>query len=235
MEDRHFMTRALELAAGQLGRVWPNPAVGCVIAADGVVVGEGATQVGGRPHAEVVALSHAGERARGATAYVSLEPCDHFGRTPPCSGALIDADIARVVVALIDPDPRVSGKGVARLRGSGIDVEVGCLGDVAEDQNAGFLSRIQRGRPLVAIGPQGLSSPLHYDALVCTRTGAGIPSGLKAGRQLHLELDWEPTGVEEALRRLAGEGLTRIVVPGDDALAMILRSSGTADRLETGR
>ena len=116
--DRRWMQAALALARRGLGNVWPNPAVGCVIVNDGRVVGRGWTQPGGRPHAETEALRRAGPKARGATAYVSLEPCNHWGRTPPCAEALIEAGVRRVVVALEDPDPRVAGAGLRRLRRS---------------------------------------------------------------------------------------------------------------------
>ena len=117
--DRRFMQAALALAERGLGNVWPNPAVGCVIVKDGDVVGRGWTQPGGRPHAETEALARAGDAARGATAYVSLEPCSHHGQTPPCADALIAAGVARVVAAMADPDERVSGQGLARLIGHG--------------------------------------------------------------------------------------------------------------------
>ncbi|PIV75863.1 MAG: riboflavin biosynthesis protein RibD, partial [Rhodobacteraceae bacterium CG17_big_fil_post_rev_8_21_14_2_50_65_11] len=121
------MTHALALAQRGLGRCWPNPAVGCVIVAQGRMVGRGWTQPGGRPHAETMALAQAGAAARGATAYVTLEPCAHFGQTPPCADALIAAGVVRVVSALTDPDPRVSGQGHARLRSAGIAVTEGVL------------------------------------------------------------------------------------------------------------
>src|SRR6201986_1883234 len=120
--DLRSMRAALTLARRGLGTVWPNPAVGCVIVDRGRVVGRGWTQTGGRPHGETEALGQAGEAARGATAYVSLEPCCHWGKTPPCTDALIAAGVARVVVPIEDPDPRVSGRGIARLKDAGIDV-----------------------------------------------------------------------------------------------------------------
>ena len=121
------MRAALTLARRGLGTVWPNPAVGCVIVNDGRVVGRGWTQPGGRPHGETEALRRAGKAARGAIAHVSLEPCCHWGQTPPCVDALIAAGVRRVVVALEDPDPRVAGEGLRRLRAAGLDVEVGLL------------------------------------------------------------------------------------------------------------
>jgi diaminohydroxyphosphoribosylaminopyrimidine deaminase/5-amino-6-(5-phosphoribosylamino)uracil reductase len=145
------MQGALALARRGLGNVWPNPAVGCVIINDGRIVGRGWTQPGGRPHAETGALARAGKLARGATAYVTLEPCSHWGRTPPCADALLAAGLSRVVVAIADPDPRVSGAGIDRLRVAGTQVEVGLYATEAEEVNAGFFSRIQRRRPLVTL------------------------------------------------------------------------------------
>ena len=142
------MTRALELARAMLGRTSPNPAVGCVIVRGDRVVGEGATRAGGRPHAEIVALRKAGRRARGATAYVSLEPCAHYGRTPPCAQALVEAGIKRAVVGCVDPYPKVHGRGLATLRRAGIDVTVGVLEEECRQLNEGFITRILRGRPL---------------------------------------------------------------------------------------
>ncbi|MFZ5790452.1 MAG: bifunctional diaminohydroxyphosphoribosylaminopyrimidine deaminase/5-amino-6-(5-phosphoribosylamino)uracil reductase RibD [Pseudomonadota bacterium] len=150
------MRAALSLAARGLGRVWPNPAVGCVLVAPeggfgGRVVGRGWTQPGGRPHAETEALRRAGAAARGSTAYVSLEPCSHHGVTPPCADALVAAGIARCVVATGDPDPRVRGQGLERLRAAGIAVTSGVLEEEATEVNAGFLSRVTKGRPLIAL------------------------------------------------------------------------------------
>jgi diaminohydroxyphosphoribosylaminopyrimidine deaminase/5-amino-6-(5-phosphoribosylamino)uracil reductase len=126
--DDRFMGLALTLGRRGLGRVWPNPAVGCVIVKEGRVIGRGWTRDGGRPHAERVALDQAGDAARGATAYVTLEPCNHTGQTPPCSGALVAAGVARVVVATEDPDPRTAGAGIATLRAAGIEVATGLRG-----------------------------------------------------------------------------------------------------------
>jgi diaminohydroxyphosphoribosylaminopyrimidine deaminase/5-amino-6-(5-phosphoribosylamino)uracil reductase len=146
------MRAALALAARGLGNTWPNPAVGCVILdAAGEVVGRGWTQPGGRPHAETEALRRAGAAARGGTAYVTLEPCCHWGRTPPCTDAMIAAGIARVVVALRDPDPRVDGEGFTRLRAAGIVVEEGLLQAEAVSLNAGFIKRLRHGLPLVTL------------------------------------------------------------------------------------
>ncbi|MBM3572480.1 MAG: bifunctional diaminohydroxyphosphoribosylaminopyrimidine deaminase/5-amino-6-(5-phosphoribosylamino)uracil reductase RibD, partial [Alphaproteobacteria bacterium] len=145
------MEAALNLARRGLGRVWPNPAVGCVLVNGGAVVGRGWTQPGGRPHAETEALARSGAAARGATAYVSLEPCAHHGKTPPCADALIAAGVVRSVVAIEDPDPRVSGRGLARLRAAGVAVTTGVCAAQAEELNAGFLLRQRRGWPLVTL------------------------------------------------------------------------------------
>jgi diaminohydroxyphosphoribosylaminopyrimidine deaminase/5-amino-6-(5-phosphoribosylamino)uracil reductase len=145
--DCEHMGRALALAERGLMTATPNPRVGCVVVRDGRVVGEGWHERAGEPHAEVHALRMAGDAARGATVYVTLEPCSHHGRTPPCATALADAGVARVVAATGDPNPRVSGAGFAMLRAAGIAVEEGLLGDEARALNPGFISRMTRGRP----------------------------------------------------------------------------------------
>ncbi len=145
------MLRALELAARGLDTTHPNPRVGCVLAHGDRVVGEGWHERAGGPHAEVMALRAAGSAARGATAYVTLEPCAHHGRTPPCADALVAAGIARVVVASDDPYPEVNGAGYARLRAAGIEVDRGLCRVEAEELNLGFLSRVRRGRPWIRI------------------------------------------------------------------------------------
>ena len=151
MSDARFMRAALALARRGLGRTWPNPSVGCLIVKDGMIVGRGWTQPGGRPHAETEALARAGRNAKDADAYITLEPCCHHGKTPPCTDALIAAGIRRAVIAVEDPDPRVAGKGVAALRAAGIAVEIGVCADEAREVNAGFLSTVTRGRPLVTL------------------------------------------------------------------------------------
>jgi diaminohydroxyphosphoribosylaminopyrimidine deaminase / 5-amino-6-(5-phosphoribosylamino)uracil reductase len=151
-DDLPHMRAALALARRGLGNAWPNPAVGCVLVRDGRVVGRGWTQPGGRPHAETEALRRAGpEAARGATAYVTLEPCSHHGRTPPCCDALIAAGVGRVVVAVQDPDSRVNGRGLTRLRAAGIAVEVGLCAAEAHAINAGFIRRTRTGRPVLTL------------------------------------------------------------------------------------
>ncbi len=145
----HFMRRALELAQRGCWTTTPNPRVGCVIVQSGQIVGEGWHERAGEPHAEVHALRAAGARARGGTAFVTLEPCSHTGRTPPCADALIEAGIARVVVAMKDPNPRVAGQGLARLRAAGVEVEEGVEACAAADLNPGFTLRMTEGRPWI--------------------------------------------------------------------------------------
>lgn len=175
------MAHALRLAARGLGNVWPNPAVGCVLVRDGLIVGRGWTQPGGRPHAEVRALLQAGSLAEGATAYVTLEPCAHHGHTPPCAEALIAARVARVVTALTDPDPRVSGNGHAMLRTAGIAVTEGVLTAQATHLNAGFLKRVTRGLPFVT-----LKLAASLDGRIATATGESRwITGPEARRKVH--------------------------------------------------
>jgi len=166
-QDIEHMRTALLLAERGLGSVAPNPAVGCVITdAEGLVVGRGWTQPGGRPHAETEALRMAGEKARGGTAYVTLEPCSHHGKTPPCADALVEAGIARCVVALKDPFPEVNGRGIQRLQDAGIEVDVGLLGAEAEEANLGFLTRVREIRPMVTLK---IASSL--DGKIATKSG----------------------------------------------------------------
>jgi diaminohydroxyphosphoribosylaminopyrimidine deaminase / 5-amino-6-(5-phosphoribosylamino)uracil reductase len=148
-QDFHFMRRALELAERGMYSTSPNPRVGCVLVSNEEIVGEGWHQRAGEPHAEVLALTQAGDRARGATAYVTLEPCSHFGRTPPCVRALIEANVARVVAAMEDPNPRVSGAGLQALREAGIEVRCGLMQSEAAELNIGFVNRMRFGRPWV--------------------------------------------------------------------------------------
>jgi diaminohydroxyphosphoribosylaminopyrimidine deaminase/5-amino-6-(5-phosphoribosylamino)uracil reductase len=191
IEDLPFMRQALSLARAGLGEVWPNPSVGCVLVKHGRVVGYGRTGEGGRPHAEVNALRAAGSAAAGATAYVSLEPCSHWGVTPPCADALCQAGVARVVVAIEDPDPRVNGAGLTAMRRAGVDVEVGLCGDEARALNAGFFLRIQRGRPLVVrVDANEAASPVSsvrpgYDALLCSRRGFERIDGERWVAEIH--------------------------------------------------
>ncbi|MGB3247403.1 MAG: bifunctional diaminohydroxyphosphoribosylaminopyrimidine deaminase/5-amino-6-(5-phosphoribosylamino)uracil reductase RibD, partial [Sulfitobacter sp.] len=160
------MALALSLGRRGQGRTWPNPAVGCVVVNDGRIVGRGWTQDGGRPHAETEALAQAGEAARGATVYVTLEPCSHHGQTPPCAQALIDAGVARVVVAVKDNDPRVAGSGLAMLETAGIDVTLGPQADAAQRDHAGFFLRNGQGRPMLT-----LKLASSFDGRIATGTG----------------------------------------------------------------
>ncbi|HBE20855.1 MAG TPA: bifunctional diaminohydroxyphosphoribosylaminopyrimidine deaminase/5-amino-6-(5-phosphoribosylamino)uracil reductase RibD [Cyanobacteria bacterium UBA11149] len=146
--DRAMMKRCIELARRALGRTTPNPLVGAVIVRDGEIVGEGFHPGAGKPHAEVFALRQAGDKARGATIYVSLEPCNHYGRTPPCSEALIAAKVGKVVVGMVDPNPLVSGSGIERLRKAGIEVVVGVEEEACRQLNEAFIQRILYQRPL---------------------------------------------------------------------------------------
>ncbi|MEE9317408.1 MAG: bifunctional diaminohydroxyphosphoribosylaminopyrimidine deaminase/5-amino-6-(5-phosphoribosylamino)uracil reductase RibD [Rhodospirillales bacterium] len=167
--DHHAMRSALALARRGLGVAWPNPAVGCILVRQDLgdrIVGRGWTQPGGRPHAETEALDRAGSLAQGATAYVTLEPCDHEGETPPCTQALIAAGIVRAVMALEDPDPRVSGKGIKRLQEAGIDTATELCGDEARYLNAGFIMRVTLGRPLFT-----LKTATTLDGRVATAKG----------------------------------------------------------------
>ncbi|MFT6675906.1 MAG: diaminohydroxyphosphoribosylaminopyrimidine deaminase [Sulfitobacter sp.] len=166
MSDPRFMALALSLGRRGQGRVWPNPAVGCVIVAKGRIVGRGWTQPSGRPHGETQALAQAGTAARGATAFVTLEPCAHHGKTPPCAQALIDAGIARVVVAVTDSDARVDGQGIGMLRAAGIEVAIGEGAQQARIDHAGFFRRVELGRPLLTLKLAG-----SFDGRIATGTG----------------------------------------------------------------
>lgn len=150
-EDIRYMRAALALGTREMGRTWPNPAVGALVVKDGVVVGRGWTKIGGRPHAERVALAEAGDEARGATLYVSLEPCSHHGRTPPCADAIVESGVARVVSTIEDPNPLIGGQGYKRLRDAGIEVVDGVCAHEAEKVHAGHLFRIVHKRPYVTL------------------------------------------------------------------------------------
>ncbi len=236
------MLAALGLARRGLGTVWPNPAVGCVIVGGGRVVGRGWTQPGGRPHAETEALAMAGEAARGATAYVSLEPCSHHGKTPPCAEALIAAGVARVVVATEDPDPRVSGRGLAMLREAGIQVTEGVCRAEADDLNAGFFLKVREGRPLVT-----LKLATTLDGRIATHTGeskwiTGEPARAVA-HLLRAENDVVMVGSGTAIAddpdltcRLPGleeRSPVRVVVDGRLRLPLTSRLVATANEVPT--
>ena len=199
--DRRFMAAAIRLSRRNIGRTRANPSVGTLIVRDegdgGVIVGRGITAVGGRPHAETEALAEAGEQARGATAYVTLEPCAHHGHTPPCAAALIDAGIARVVGAAADPDPRVSGRGYAMLRAAGVDVIENVLASEAADAMAGYLIRSRNKRPEVI-----LKLAVSRDGMIGRRGDGQVPiTGPAARAQVHLlrsQCDAVLVGVETA-------------------------------------
>ncbi|MBP2298014.1 diaminohydroxyphosphoribosylaminopyrimidine deaminase/5-amino-6-(5-phosphoribosylamino)uracil reductase [Azospirillum picis] len=199
--DLRHMRAALSLAARGLGRTWPNPAVGCVLVRDGAVIGRGWTQPGGRPHAETEALAQARRLAggaEGATAYVTLEPCNHYGKTPPCALALVEARVARVVVACRDPDPRVAGGGLARLRDAGIAVDTGLCEAEALALNEGFFNRLTLGRPLVTLK---VASTL--DGRIATRSGSSQwitgPAARAWGHRLRATNDAIMVGIGTAL------------------------------------
>lgn len=197
--DIRHMRHALRLAARALGTAAPNPAVGCVLVGpDGRIVGRGFTRAGGRPHAETVALKAAGARARGATAYVTLEPCAHHGQTPPCADALVEAGVARVVAAVEDPDPRVSGKGLERLRAAGIAIDNGVLAREAAALNAGFFLKVREARPLVT-----LKIAQSLDGRIATSSGESRwitgPEARAYGHLLRARHDAILVGIETAL------------------------------------
>jgi len=240
--DLGHMKAALGLARRGLGLVWPNPAVGCVLVKDGRVVGRGHTAAGGRPHAETQALAQAGEQARGATAYVTLEPCSHHGKTGPCAEALIQAGIARCLVAVDDPDPRVSGRGLEMLRKAGVHVELGLCRQEAAELNAGFFSRITQGRPLVTLKSAG-----SLDGRIATHSGESKwitgPEARAAGHLLRAEADAIMVGSTTAITdnpdltcRLAGlEGRSPVRVVVDSRLRLPLTSKlvATAKQVPT--
>lgn len=181
-DDLHFMSQALRLGRRGMGHTGENPSVGCVIVKNGHVAGLGFTQTGGRPHAETQALMVAGEEAKGSTAYVTLEPCSHHGKTPPCADALIAAGISRAVIAIEDPDPRVSGSGIKRLRAAGIEVTTGVHAEQARRDLAGFLYRTVQNRPYVT-----LKLALSADGMMAAQPGTRtLITGPAANARTHL-------------------------------------------------
>ena len=243
-EDVARMRAALALARRGLGSTWPNPSVGCVIARDGLVLGRGVTQPGGRPHAEQAALAQARERwgaeaLRGATAWVTLEPCAHHGRTPPCAAALAEAGIARVVSTVEDPDPRVDGRGFAALRASGIAVDAGVLAAEAQALNAGFMTRMRLGRPFVT-----LKLAATLDGRIATAGGESRwITGPAARARVHLmraEADAVLVGAgtartDDPLLDVRLPGLTdrspvRVVIDSGLSLSLMSRLARTARR-----
>lgn len=179
LEDRQMMQRCLQLARQAIGKTSPNPMVGAVIIRDGKIVGEGFHPQAGQPHAEVFALQAAGERAKGATVYVNLEPCNHYGRTPPCTEALIAAGVAKVVVGAIDPDPRVSGGGIERLKSAGIEVVVGVEEEACRQLNEAFIHRTLYKKPFGI-----LKYAMTLDGKIATTTGHSAWVTSKESRHL---------------------------------------------------
>jgi diaminohydroxyphosphoribosylaminopyrimidine deaminase/5-amino-6-(5-phosphoribosylamino)uracil reductase len=236
-EDARFMALALALGRRGLGRTWPNPAVGAVVVKDGVIIGRGWTQPGGRPHAETEALARAGAAARGATLYTTLEPCSHYGRTPPCVDAIAAAGIARVISALVDPNPEVAGAGHWRLAEQGIVVEIGLGADEARRAHAGHIRRVQDGRPQVLLK---LAVSADEKAGLAGRrpvaiTGAGVRNRVHLMRAMS---DAVLTGIGTAfaddplltcrLPGMADRSPVRVVLDGTSRLPLTSRLVGTA-------
>jgi diaminohydroxyphosphoribosylaminopyrimidine deaminase / 5-amino-6-(5-phosphoribosylamino)uracil reductase len=201
-DDARFMARAIDLALARMGETWPNPAVGCVLVKDGEVIAEAATAPGGRPHAEEQAVPAAGEAARGATAYVTLEPCGarSSGRAS-CAQFLAEAGVARVVVAALDPSPFASGRGTERLRQAGLVVEAGLMEDEAKVLSEGFLHRLETGRPMVRISEDGKG----FDARFAASPRADLVTELKRLGEAGYTRLW--TGPGELADALAEQGL----------------------------
>jgi diaminohydroxyphosphoribosylaminopyrimidine deaminase/5-amino-6-(5-phosphoribosylamino)uracil reductase len=212
-DDRHWMQAALALAQRNLGRTWPNPSVGCVLVREDRLLANGWTQEGGRPHAETHAISRAKDSLNGATAYVTLEPCSHHGRTPPCADALIAAGIKRVVIATGDPDSRVAGQGVERLKQAGVDVTIGICAAEAEEVAAGFLMRVHHGRPLVTLK---LATSLDGRIALANNESRWItgPAARAHGHSLRATHDAIAVGIGTAL---ADDPLLNCRLPGLEA------------------
>ena len=259
--DIKYMRMALNMAQRGLGHVAPNPAVGCVLVQNDVVIATAHTARGGRPHAERVALDKAGAQAKGATAYVSLEPCSHTGKTGPCAQALIDAGVARVVVACGDPDPRVSGRGIEMLKAAGIDAVEGVLEAEAHALNAGFILRITENRPFIT-----LKCAISADGKISEAVGKRTQiSGALALRYMHLLRSYHDailvgqmtdfvdkpkltTRIEgydhealrvvlsanagETARDLAEQGITRLLVKGGAKTHMSFLKTGLFDEVQ---
>jgi diaminohydroxyphosphoribosylaminopyrimidine deaminase/5-amino-6-(5-phosphoribosylamino)uracil reductase len=201
-DDIRFMGRAIALARGNMGLTWPNPSVGCVVVKGGEVVSEAATAQGGRPHAEEQAVPAAGDKARGATAYVTMEPCGarSSGRTS-CSHFLIEAGVTRVVIAAVDPSPFASGRGVERLKKAGLEVETGLLSDQAAVLYEGYLHRVETGRPMIRISEDGEG----FDARFAASAKADLTTELKRLGEAGYTRVWVGRG--ELADALAEQGL----------------------------
>lgn len=214
-DDRRFMQAALAYGRRHLGQTAPNPSVGALVVRDGVIVGRGATRPGGRPHAETVAIADAGELARGATLYVTLEPCSHHGRTPPCADAIVRAGLARVVSAIDDPDPRVSGQGHARIRAAGIELVTHVCAAEARRANLGHITRTREGRPMVTLKlaetADGYAAGSDHDPRL-TITGLAANQRVQMMRAAH---DAIMIGIGTAK---ADDPLLTVRLPGLDAI-----------------
>lgn len=228
-----YMARALQLASRALGTVSPNPAVGAVLVRDGQVVGEGATQPPGEAHAEIVALRAAGPLARGSTLYVTLEPCAHYGRTPPCADALVEAGIAEAHVAMLDPSPWVNGHGIAALERAGVRVHKGSYEEAARRLNDAYLCWLTRGRPLVtglyALGLDGVEGSLDDP-----RLGAAAQAELarlRASADRTVSTADALLAEDPTLTSLAAAGVTALHIEGPPAALDALASRGLLDRL----
>lgn len=241
-QDDQYMQRALDLAALALGRTSPNPVVGAVIVKDGVIVGEGYHQKAGTPHAEIHALRQAGEHARGADIYVTLEPCSHYGKTPPCVSSLIEAGIKRVVAAVLDPNPLVSGQGINILKQAGIQTQVGVLEQSARRLNEAFFKYISTKRPMVA-----LKTAMTMDGKIATCQGKSRwITGEEARQYVHRlrsQYDAIMVGIGTVLAddpllntRLENEEArdpVRIIVDGHLSLPLASQIVKTSDKLRT--
>lgn len=229
-DDLRFMTLALALGRRGLGRTWPNPAVGAVIVKDGIIVGRGWTQPGGRPHAEVEALRRAGDAARGATLYVTLEPCSHFGKSPPCADAIVAAGVVRVVSALEDPNPEVAGNGHTRLRAAEIVVEVGVGAAQARRDHAGHIRRMRDSRPHVT-----LKLAISADGKVAASGRQPLPiSGEAARERVHLMRAWSDAILIGIGTALADDPMLTCRLPGMAAASPVRVVLDSALRLPLG-
>lgn len=223
--DLLWMRNALDLAREMRGHVWPNPPVGCVIVKDDAAIARAATHAGGRPHAERKALDQAGARAVGATLYVTLEPCCHWGKTPPCVDAIIEARVSRVVCAIRDPDPRVNGGGFEKLRNCGVEIVIGLCAEEAQNLMSGFFHRVRYGEPeLVLVERPMTTIPAGIDAMLAS-SNFGVHVRTRSGDAF---VDIDMTDVPKAglLTRLAGLGLTSIAAWREDPVARSLTGMG---------
>lgn len=222
-----MMNEAIALARSMQGKVWPNPAVGCIIAHGRDIVGRGRTQFGGRPHAERVALDDAGALARGASLYVTLEPCCHWGKTPPCADAIIAAGVSEVFASIQDPDPRVNGGGFQKLRDVGIKVHVGLGAVEALEIMAGFFHRVKTGRPLITFGDTVMAPaviPEGFDARIMSGPDQSLLITRSHLNDFLVETLVVPDNPSILLLNLGERGLTTVYVSSGDQLSRYLKS-----------